>query len=295
MPVRTRAFTLIELLVVVAIIAVLIAILLPSLGKAKFRAKATACAANMKMMGMGVATYAAEWNDAIPPPFRHPYSSAGKLALEYQPRLAWFLRDNNNGTPYRLYGVALLFAPKGAAVANQLSASNFSGTGQITDPRVYFCPAQTDSRYSWPNTNDLTVTWLQTLETIQGVGQATLPNAHMGYMYAPAGALITPAPGVSVYKFPYTRVAQIPKRTPMITDLMCDLASVAHVAGGGTGLWNVAFIDGHVNSATSSYVFAQFAPPINLNVDATMTGVDFAQPNGHFYKMTDDLVRNSGN
>jgi prepilin-type N-terminal cleavage/methylation domain-containing protein/prepilin-type processing-associated H-X9-DG protein len=53
-------FTLIELLVVVAIIALLIAILLPSLGKAKMMAMRTRCGTVLKGWGTAVATYQAE-------------------------------------------------------------------------------------------------------------------------------------------------------------------------------------------------------------------------------------------
>jgi len=61
-----RAFTLIELLVVVAIIAVLIAILLPSLSRARESTKKTVCAANLKAQGTGMSVYAASFGDSLP-------------------------------------------------------------------------------------------------------------------------------------------------------------------------------------------------------------------------------------
>jgi len=54
----TRAFTLIELLVVVAIIALLISILLPSLARAREQAKKTVCLSNLKNIGTSTAAYA---------------------------------------------------------------------------------------------------------------------------------------------------------------------------------------------------------------------------------------------
>jgi prepilin-type N-terminal cleavage/methylation domain-containing protein len=61
-----RGFTLIELLVVVAIIALLIAILIPSLSKARETSRRSACCANLHALGTATRTYAAENDDRLP-------------------------------------------------------------------------------------------------------------------------------------------------------------------------------------------------------------------------------------
>jgi prepilin-type N-terminal cleavage/methylation domain-containing protein/prepilin-type processing-associated H-X9-DG protein len=68
---KRRGFTLIELLVVIAIIAILAAILFPVFAKAREKARQTSCLSNTKQLGIGLMSYAQDYDETYPFCYRY--------------------------------------------------------------------------------------------------------------------------------------------------------------------------------------------------------------------------------
>ena len=275
---KIKGFTLVELLVVISIIAVLLAVLIPSLHKAREIAKRIVCGNQVKQMGVAMSGYIQEYDNRLPfyggydssfpSPFNvtadksRPQDEGHPYAVFRDDKAPWMRTANRGPIPMKL---ACLFV-----------------RGYLKDAKVFYCPSNQNTLYRY----DSYVSPLRPGNNSNEWG--TLPQAYndkaksnqwvrVGYAYYPIDETLKgasgmdPVGGVLVPKYTARRFDKLDRAKPYLSDVLWQRKDLSHKSGINTadnrvrdaGI-NALFKDGHVNFAKDTTVTVR----IN-NVDKT--------------------------
>jgi prepilin-type N-terminal cleavage/methylation domain-containing protein len=254
-----KGFTLVELLVVISIIAILLAVLIPSMNRAKEAAKRTICGSQQKQIGVALMAYIGDYHDSLPfyggwdPSWQAPFW-AGTGKDELHPYAAY--RGDKSPWVTSTATVPWTVVP--------LKMGCLHKGGFIKDAKVFYCPSNKDKNYVFDSyTNPL-------LPQNTSKEWGTLPQKYntgnqwvrVGYAYYPIDESLKwdnggmqMVGGNYVPRYTARTYGKLSKNFPYLTDVLWTRADVSHKSGyvetsskisiTNAGV-NALFKDGHV-------------------------------------------------
>ena len=221
-------FTLIELLVVVAIIALLFAILLPSLQRAKEATRRAVCSSQLKQVGVAMMAYAADWENLLP-----YYGDEMHTYAVYRSEPEWL---NAEGKPIATK-VACLYE-----------------TGHIAEPKVFYCPSNRLALYRYGSYTD-PKPWGTLPQRFNAEdGQGHNQWVRMGYTYYPTDPRSPMDASLQAPQTVAKRIDKLDPQLPYMTDIIRHKDEISHKRQ-KTYAVNALFSDSHVVLCNDQYVF----------------------------------------
>jgi prepilin-type N-terminal cleavage/methylation domain-containing protein len=258
---RKEGFTLIELLIVIAIIALLMAILVPALSRAKEQARRVVCGNDVKQIGIGMAGYVGDNDDKMPwygnPPNKpdeddaHPYAV---FRCRHAPNDDYY-QNGKTGCPA---------GDGGRPIPMKLGC--LFARGYVGDGKIFYCPSNRDSQFRYesyikpdPSVNGLTNAWGMPHQLFNLQANPVKNDwIRIGYAYYPIDETMKNPPRLMrmgdgyVPIYSARRFSLLDRKKPYVTDVIWTRNDISHKSGIDSGTnhvknagINALFKDGH--------------------------------------------------